>query len=135
MKSYIELLEDPCWLNKRKRILSRDNYQCTVCHSKKILQVHHTYYYKKQVAPWCYPDESLLTLCKVCHQDWHEHSETEYRDNPKILKNKRYKKIKSIKHKKKKIHHHTPKLCLAIIQANRNDYYKDEKGTYKLKVI
>ncbi len=135
MKSYIDLLKDPRWLNKRKRILARDKNQCTVCHSKRRLQVHHTYYYKKQVNPWCYPDESLLTLCKDCHQDWHEHSEIEYRDNPIIKKKKRNKRIKPFKMKKKKHHYHTPRICLAIIQANKNDYYKDERGTYHKKVV
>jgi 5-methylcytosine-specific restriction endonuclease McrA len=134
MKSYIELLNDPHWLNKRNNILARDKNQCTVCHSKRRLQVHHTYYYKKQVPPWGYPDESLLTLCKKCHQDWHEHSELEYRENPTINKKHiRNKKMKKVMVKKKKKYLHGPTICLAIIQANRNNYYKDENGTYRLK--
>jgi len=40
--NYYEQLKHPKWLEKRKKILSRDNYKCTRCNSTKHLVVHHT---------------------------------------------------------------------------------------------
>ena len=82
--NYEELLKNPLWKAKRKRIILRDGKKCTVCGSTARLQVHHTYYYKQQIEPWRYPDDSLLTVCKDCHQNHHEHSENEYRDKPVV---------------------------------------------------
>jgi 5-methylcytosine-specific restriction endonuclease McrA len=36
----------------------------------KDLHVHHTYYQLGKM-PWAYPDESLITLCRRCHQKVH----------------------------------------------------------------
>ena len=35
------------------------------------LNVHHKYY-QEQLAPWEYPDDALITYCKICHQNLHE---------------------------------------------------------------
>ena len=91
--SYDNLLKHPKWIRKRNKILKRDNYSCTVCGIKNNLQVHHTYYYKKNVAPWSYPDDSLLTLCDKCHHDYH------YTHELTIVKNPSKKHFR--KHKKK----------------------------------
>ena len=124
MSDYSDLLENPLWLNKRKNILERDDNKCTVCGSKKNLQVHHTFYYKDQIAPWKYPDDSLLTLCKGCHQNWHEHSEIEIKELV-IIKKKKKKVKRNITPKKKKIPFrgkHRPKVCLAILQSKTPRY-------------
>lgn len=82
------LYDHPLWKRKRAAILKRDNYKCTVCGSIKDLQVHHTYYYIEEMAPWLYPDESLLTLCEDCHHSWHIHNELTYVKNPRVSKKK-----------------------------------------------
>ena len=132
MANYKDLLENKRWQNKRARIIMRDG-KCTVCGNKYDLCVHHTYYYKIKIDPWRYPDESLLTLCQTCHTKWHMENENIFIDKPLVTsKKKRINKIKIVKQKKKKPNHHTPRLFLAIIQANRDKYYKDEKGNYLL---
>ncbi len=79
MKSkYGKLLLDLRWKAKAQKIKKRDRNKCTVCGSTKRLLVHHTYYYKNKVNPWEYPDKSLLTLCKSCHDDYHRHFENIY---------------------------------------------------------
>ena len=75
MKDYYKLLRDPRWFRKRKMILKRDNNKCTVCESNKKLIVHHTFYYDKDTRPWLYPNNSLITLCKECHENWHKSNE------------------------------------------------------------
>lgn len=65
------------WLEKRKKILKRDNYECQVCKSKENLQVHHRQYLfsrrkQRMHYPWEYPDRLLITLCESCHQKGHK---------------------------------------------------------------
>lgn len=97
-ETYREALHNPKWLEKRKIILARDNNTCTVCGSKKNLQVHHTFYYngRRRRLPWEYPNKSLVTLCKDCHTKFHETCEVEYRKvvKPKPPKKKQIKKEK-----------------------------------------
>lgn len=89
---WTKLYQHSKWFKKRGIILRRDNYKCTVCSSDKNLRVHHTFYYKNYVAPWEYPNNSLLTLCEDCHKKWHEQHEIEYRKNPKTdIENKKNK--------------------------------------------
>lgn len=80
--SYLNLLLDKRWLQKRKSILARDNFQCVACGSGRNLRVHHTFYYKNRVNPWCYPNYSLETLCDTCHYNWHCEHEPVYKNNP-----------------------------------------------------
>jgi hypothetical protein len=141
---YEKLLENPLWKAKRKRIILRDGKKCTVCGSTTRLQVHHTYYYKQQVEPWRYPDESLLTVCKDCHQNHHEHSENEYRDKPKIKIKGKTKILKEGVHGKKrrkkrkgpnqsrpcKCNPYYAKPCLATSQAIRLGYSKNSWGKW-----
>lgn len=69
MTSYIELLRDPRWQKKRLEIMQRDEFACQRCFdSESTLNVHHRFY-KKDSAPWDYPDGSLVTLCESCHKD------------------------------------------------------------------
>jgi hypothetical protein len=70
-ESYFELLKHPEWQKKRLRIMERDDFQCRECSDKgTTLNVHHSYY-TKGAKPWEYPDESLRTLCEVCHEERH----------------------------------------------------------------
>lgn len=66
--SYSQLLLDPRWQKKRLEILSRDDFTCQLCsETEETLHIHHTYYRKGNM-PWEYPDCSLVTLCKDCHE-------------------------------------------------------------------
>lgn len=73
--TYNDLLEKEEWKNKRSRILERDYYCCRWCGERENLQVHHKYYSKypnnEKVMPWNYPDDALVTLCRVCHKKAH----------------------------------------------------------------
>lgn len=68
MSDYWKRLQDPRWQKKRLEILARDEWVCTNCYEEgKTLHVDHGYYEKGQ-DPWDYPDASLTTLCKDCHE-------------------------------------------------------------------
>jgi hypothetical protein len=98
MRKYNTLLYDVRWLKKRKKILKRDEYKCTVCESKSNLRVHHTYYTGQNTPPWAYPNNSLLTLCNGCHEKYHrEHEIIIQKQHNKSDKKKKPKKIKSEK--------------------------------------
>jgi len=71
-RSYSELLKDPRWQKKRLKIMERDEFTCQSCFdSENTLNIHHKYYIHGK-APWEYPDELLITLCKECHEYWEE---------------------------------------------------------------
>lgn len=71
-KSYAEKLKDPKWQRARLKILERDKFSCRACFSQeKTLHVHHMYY-KRNLEPWEYPPESLVTLCEDCHEDYED---------------------------------------------------------------
>lgn len=67
--NYSEKLTDVRWQKKRLYILSRDLFECQICHGQdhKTLHVHHRHYIPGR-EPWDYPDELLITLCKDCHK-------------------------------------------------------------------
>lgn len=65
--SYVDKLKDPRWIEVAARIRQRDNCTCRHCGTKdRILDVHHIYY-ERGLEPWEYPDDALLTLCRLCH--------------------------------------------------------------------
>ena len=85
MKTYSEKLKDPRWQRKRLEIMQRDDFRCVHCCSEsEMLSVHHRYYIAGRM-PWEYPNWSLKTLCKVCHQASHEM--TERRDEGSMIPN------------------------------------------------
>lgn len=53
---------------QRQAIFSRDGNQCTKCHRKTDLHVHHI---KAKVFGGTDEDENLITLCLACHDEWH----------------------------------------------------------------
>ena len=56
------------WKDKRKLVLKRDHYKCKSCKSYDNLEVHHLSGYSDIPNE---PIESLVTLCRSCHQIWH----------------------------------------------------------------
>lgn len=67
--AYYHFLQSQTWKIIRQACLSRDNHQCTKCHTTQNLQAHHT----------SYPDRwentalhQLTTLCRKCHQAEHQ---------------------------------------------------------------
>ncbi len=119
--SYYDELQDKRWSVKRKKIMRRDGWQCTVCSSKKTLVVHHTYY-REGLKPWEYPDDSLLTLCHDCHHKYHtEHELTIVnitKPHPVRSRQKRKPKVQIERKKKPRI---TP---LTKIQADRPQRFR-----------
>ena len=70
--TYTEKLKDPRWQKKRLEIFKRDNWKCRGCReSNSTLHVHHFYYIKGN-DPWEYPNKHLVTICKDCHDFYHE---------------------------------------------------------------
>lgn len=66
-KDYYQNLKDPRWQKKRLEIMQRDNFKCLVCGSNEnSLTVHHIYYLPK-LKPWEYENESMKTICEICH--------------------------------------------------------------------
>lgn len=70
-KEYQQLLKDPRWIARREQIKDRDKHTCQSCGATKYLQVHHQYY-EGDNAPWDYPDDALITLCRECHNAVHK---------------------------------------------------------------
>lgn len=76
---YYKDLKHPNWTSKKEEILERDNHMCQLCGSIDNLHVHHLYYYKDfYVAPYDYPNDALLTVCKHCHYEVHLNDEVLY---------------------------------------------------------
>lgn len=70
---YSEKLCDFRWHDKRRKILDRDGYMCQNCSiTNTELHIHHCYY-ESGKEPWEYDNQSLVTLCRNCHE-----YETEY---------------------------------------------------------
>lgn len=66
--SYYQKLQHPNWQRKRLEVMELADFRCTECESSdEMLNVHHTYY-TKGAEPWEYPTESLVCLCKTCHE-------------------------------------------------------------------
>lgn len=71
MSNYSSQLRDRRWQKKRLEILKRDGFTCRMCGSEdnsEQLHVHHVFY-RKGLAVWEYPDESLISVCESCHEE------------------------------------------------------------------
>jgi hypothetical protein len=67
--TYFEKLKSPKWQKKRLEILERDDFSCQNCgDSESSLHVHHTKYIAN-TDPWEYENDSLVTLCEICHTE------------------------------------------------------------------
>jgi 5-methylcytosine-specific restriction endonuclease McrA len=60
------------WKAKRKEILDRDNNECQMCMSNKLLHIHHKRYITGHMA-WEYDDTFLITVCESCHNKHHQY--------------------------------------------------------------
>ena len=67
---YNQLMRKPEWESLRERLITSRGGKCEVCGSTSNLQVHHISY-KYGNAPWEYPDDNFLVLCKKCHEKVH----------------------------------------------------------------
>lgn len=63
LKSYRKYLKSKKWAIRRFKIFKRDDFECRICGSKKIIQVHHRTYERLKKER----DEDLITVCKTCH--------------------------------------------------------------------
>ena len=61
----------PNWRKLRLDVLERDNNTCVECGSKSNLHCHHEYYLSG-FKIWQYPLSALKTLCKSCHDKFHD---------------------------------------------------------------
>jgi 5-methylcytosine-specific restriction endonuclease McrA len=62
--TYSDKLKDPRWIEKRDRVLARDNHRCQICRigcKTESLHVHHRWYYPGK-EPWEYNMRSLITV-------------------------------------------------------------------------
>ncbi len=67
-ETYLDLLKNPKWQQKRLQILERDKFKCQDCgDDESTLHVHHKIYYSDR-KPWEYKDSELITLCEGCHE-------------------------------------------------------------------
>ena len=76
--NYLEQLNDDRWLKKSVKIKTRDMFKCVQCDTEHKLEVHHLYYIVDNKV-WKYPDKALITLCRSCHQKWHDIYDIEFR--------------------------------------------------------
>lgn len=120
-KSYNDLLLSRKWKKKSYEIMKRDHFQCTACGSKKGIQVHHTFYYDNFMAPWLYPDKSLITVCGDCHKKYHEFKEHEIRHFVEQPKKKHKKCIKKHNQDKAKM---IPERHLTKVRTGRGYVYE-----------
>lgn len=65
---YMDYLGSAEWHKKRGTVIERDNYACRLCDSGENLQVHHKTYDNIYEEPL----SDLITLCKNCHEHFHE---------------------------------------------------------------
>lgn len=68
MSEYSKKLLDPRWQKKRLEVLQRDKFTCQSCKdNERTLHVHHCYY-EWDKDPWTYNNNTLITLCAICHE-------------------------------------------------------------------
>lgn len=72
--TYREQLRDRRWQDLKTKILSRDNNKCQNVNCKHrhdtsiLIEVHHIDYFPGKMA-WEYPEDMLISLCSVCHNE------------------------------------------------------------------
>jgi hypothetical protein len=72
--SFFDQYKDPRWQQMRLKVMERDGFTCCHCYSKdKPLNVHHLIY-MKNMNPWEYDPDDLITLCEVCHEKLTKHT-------------------------------------------------------------
>lgn len=71
MPTYLELLNDPRWIERAREVRARQRWKCRGCHTRARLYVHHVRYIPGCL-PWDYPPEYLAGLCWECHKAAHQ---------------------------------------------------------------
>lgn len=73
MMTLSEQYQHPLWQRKKYAIYERDGWTCRACKkdcSKLLTQLHaHHLYRIRGLLLWEYDDETLVTLCSVCHEN------------------------------------------------------------------
>lgn len=83
---YSEKLQNPLWQRKRLEIFNRDNWTCQSCGCKTVqLEVHHVDYFEGK-DPWEYDYDSLITVCRNCH----EQEEVRFQHEKYLLKSLKF---------------------------------------------
>lgn len=67
---YASFLNSRYWKYCRLKVLRKADYRCSLCHSKRILNVHHKTY-EHHGNEWNF-DEDLIALCVECHSKFHD---------------------------------------------------------------
>lgn len=150
LSKYSDQLKHENWKIKRNEILIRDNYECQLCFSDDILQVHHKSYLKNHLA-WEYPNNYLITLCQKCHELFETDKLSNGRQQPefngkRIKESSFYKKIYSsnlteqerniINYISKNTNHKNEiKIDAEIIHTNQRSVFSALQTLIKLKLI
>lgn len=69
---YEEYLKTPAWRTKRNHALRLAEFRCSVCGSRRNLQVHHKSY-ERLGREW---DQDLQVVCQTCHANHHDDVKT-----------------------------------------------------------
>lgn len=91
---YLEKYNTFEWRLMRLLVLERDGNKCTKCGSVNRLQAHHTVY-NKELLPWEYPTDDLVTLCNKCHELFHDETASCELFSKKVKKDSTINKIVS----------------------------------------
>jgi hypothetical protein len=67
----VTYLKSDDWKRKRALVLKRDKSRCVYCGSRAT-QVHHKQYPRRHIGRE--PIEWLVSVCKPCHEQRHEHA-------------------------------------------------------------
>jgi Zn finger protein HypA/HybF involved in hydrogenase expression len=69
---YYEYLQTPEWAERRRRAMKRAGFRCQVCNAYGVqLNVHHrTYEHRGDER-----DKDLITLCRTCHEIFHQNGQ------------------------------------------------------------
>lgn len=131
MKTYSEKLLDPRWQKKRLEIFERDEFVCQHCFDENnTLHVHHRFYIKNK-NPWEYNNDTLITLCKNCHEE-----ETNYNN---LLKNESFNILNKSLFPKKMVYEIIESFSklefrnTAFVSHALIELFKNEKSTFCLE--
>jgi 5-methylcytosine-specific restriction endonuclease McrA len=128
MANYADKLRNPKWQRKRLEIFQRDKWACTMCGDTKTeLHVHHEKYIGD---PWEAPNDSLKTLCSLCHATEHAiESIKEIKEHPEIEIIKDQKKIVCELLKNKKLQFsQTQRILINVMQLD--SIIKERRSIY-----
>lgn len=65
---YFEYIKSPLWQQRKTAYYRRHRKVCQACGSYKVIQLHHMEYGNFGQEP----DYALVSLCEICHKDFHK---------------------------------------------------------------